>query len=110
MDHLGILCSTFYKLHEQACARMLLKYDVDDALDTFAKSQTSNADETAYLRNVLEYGTKQNGHLFQQNELKSIRESMCEAREKVNLPCSELDILFGIIDEHDVLNEGEVLV
>ena len=110
MDHLGILCSTFYNLHEQACPRMLLKYDVDDALDTFAKSQTSNADETAYLRNALEYGTKRNGQRFQPSELQSIRESMCESREKVNLPCSDVHVMFGIIDEHDVLEEGEVLV
>ena len=110
MDHLGILCSTFYKLHEQACARMLLKYDVDDALDTFTRTHTGIADETAYLRNGLENGTKQNGQTFQQTELQSIRESMCESREKVNLPCSDVHVMFGIIDEHDVLEEGEVLV
>jgi len=50
-----------------------------------------------------------NGKQFTLSELEEIRSSMVAAKEKVNLNllCS---VMFGIIDEYDVLEENEVLV
>lgn len=35
---------------------------------------------------------------------------MIEASEKINILCLGVSVMFGIIDEYDVLEEGEVLI
>ena len=57
MDHLGVRCSSFYKLQERACAEIMLEQDADGALELFTASQSGNVvDESDYLRNAVSFG------------------------------------------------------
>ena len=56
MDHLGVRCSSFYKLQEKACAQVVLEQDVKGALGLFTASQSNgNVDESDYLRNAVRF-------------------------------------------------------
>ena len=62
-----------------------------------------------YIDNAFRKGRKSNHELFSLKELHAMKESMTACKERVNLP-AQVRVMFGIIDESNLLEEGEVLV
>ena len=51
-----------------------------------------------------------NGEKFGEEELVSIKKAMTEAKRRANLPRIKATLMFAVIDEHNFLAEGEVLI
>ena len=86
----------------RACARFALEHDQhENPLDLL--------DDKNYVENVFSNGKKSTGESFSTKELDAIKESMIACREKVNLP-AQVRVMLGILDESNLLEEGEVLV
>ena len=78
------------------------------ALDTM-QSKTRLPLALEYARELRRTGKKANGEPLTFEELDIMKHSMEKSVSKANLHCS-IALMLGIVDEHDILEEGEVLV
>lgn len=90
-------------LQAKACAEMARE------VDTGEQTIASDFDYYSYARKVTKHGRKGNGLAFTAREFDDLKRTMEDARMRVNLQC-DVQMLFGVIDEHGVLEEGQVLV
>lgn len=88
---------------------LLLYYTTGFALEHDRENEFDLRESDKYLENFLCKGRKSSNERFSLKELEAIKESMIACKERVNLP-AQVRVMFGIIDELGVLEEGEVLV
>jgi len=100
MHHQGIPNRILLGLQAKACAEMSPEYEnvVDEIADDFE-----------YTRKVVKHGRKLNGQPFSPKEFEELRNKMTEAKTRVNLRC-DARMMYGVVDEHGILEEGQVLV
>ena len=100
MHHQGIPNRIMLELQAKAFADMARQFD---------KGAGGITDAFEYSQHVVMHGKKADGNPFSEKEFGALRKSMIESKERLNLRCSVV-MMFGVIDEHDILEEGEVLV
>lgn len=82
----------------------------DDTWEQYDELLCDSDNLDSYLNSVFQRGRKSNNvDRFDIDELTAIKESMVACKDKVNLPARVL-VRFGIIDETNELDVGEVLV
>jgi hypothetical protein len=82
----------------------------DDTWEQYDELLCGSDNLDSYLNSVFQRGRKSNNvDRFDIDELTAIKESMVACKDKVNLPARVL-VRFGIIDETNELEVGEVLV
>jgi RNA-dependent RNA polymerase len=106
MHHQKVPNPVFLDLQRRACAEMALKYDT--ASCKLLKPPIDFNEVSSYVHKVLR-GRKGNNEKFSDSDLNGIVDKMKRAKEKVNLRCS-ITLLLGVMDEHNILDEGQVLV
>jgi hypothetical protein len=100
MHYQGVPNRILLELQAKACAEMAREYD------TTARNK---GDTVQYIQRVVKHGRKQNGRSFSPYEFEELRRMMVESKTRVNLQCDAL-LMYGVIDEHGILEEGQVLV
>jgi len=101
--------NVFYKLATFTACELALKYDYScTSLRNMVRRMHCTAEEE-YWRNVLRNGRKMNGSHFSISEIERIKDEMKTPKEKVKLRCS-VQIYQGVMDEYDMLEEGQILV
>ena len=100
MHYQGVPNRVLLGLQAKACAEMAREYD------TMARNVCDNVQ---YVQQVVKHGRKQNGCPFSPYEFEELRRAMMESKTRVNLRCNVL-LMYGVIDEHGILEEGQVLV
>jgi RNA dependent RNA polymerase len=110
MHHQGVPSEVFMDLQRRAWAEIALQWD-RDAAALFNEPVDFN-EISRYMQGVVKHGRKAGKEPFTLEELKAIIHRMEEAKKsdvKVNLHCA-ITLMQGVVDEHNVLEEGEVLV
>ena len=114
MAHLGVTDEILLDLQEKAFAAYALEHDQGAFGDADAAPGAAGAPhlfgsaEVEYAKKVRLTGKKSTGESFSGLELEAIKASMTQSSAKANLPCS-ITLMLGVIDEHGILEEGEVL-
>jgi hypothetical protein len=81
MHHLRVPNRVFLDLQAKAVANMALKFE--DEKPNLADYNSAYV----YLKQVVKFGLKSNGSPFEPEEIASLRRTMVEAKNKVNLRC-----------------------
>lgn len=102
LHHQKVLNRTLLRLQAEACASMAKEFD-----STMNRFDDNSAYD--YTRTVVKHGRKHNGSAFSQGEFEDLARKMKEAKTRVNLRCG-VTLMFGVVDEHRLLEEGTVLV
>jgi hypothetical protein len=102
MHHQKVPNRILLRLQAEACATMAQKCDDsvgDGGID----------DPVEYTRKVVKHGRKHSGEALSEENFELLTSMMKDARNNVNLKCA-VSMMFGVIDEHGILEEGQVLV
>lgn len=106
---LGVPLETFRELQMKAAAEMVLEQDSGADLSTLVRRMHCSVEEEYFTR-VLQNGKKLDGRPFSVEELDNIVAAMSSAREKIHLRCPNVQLYQGVLDEHGILEEGQILV
>lgn len=96
----------FSELQTKAVAEMAYEFDTDGQEQLLAGDMT---EIMRYTFRVINKAKKYNGQRFTPQEYQGIKKRMIAAKAKVNLRCA-VTLMQGVLDEHGILNPGEVLV
>jgi RNA-dependent RNA polymerase len=107
MHHLRVPNRVFLDLQARAFAEMASEYDID-ALELL-EDPVDIAEVSKYVRNVVKHGRKGSRVAFSTDEFRVLTKYMTQAKAKINLRCS-ITLMLGVVDEHGLLEEGELLV